>query len=232
MSAANRATLILFDVDGTLLLSGGAGVRAMNRAFEILVGVPDAFADVPMAGRTDPAIVLDALARHGHDVDEDWLSAFRSAYVACLREEIARPSPGRRIMPGVGRLLDALVVREDVWLALLTGNFEEGARIKLDHFDLARYFTWGAFADDSIDRNALVPIALARAVERGAPSFAADRVFVVGDTPADVACALSAGVRSIGVATGPYDTSALNAAGAHEVFEDLSNTEQFLRLVE
>jgi phosphoglycolate phosphatase len=231
MADTDSAKLILFDVDGTLVLSGGAGVRAMNRAFEALGGVGDAFAGVRMAGRTDQAIVLDVLSRLGLSLDESWHRRFRETYFACLREEIEHPAPEKRMMPGIRPLLDALVARDDVWMGLLTGNFEEGARIKLAHFDLAGYFAWGAFAEDSADRNALVPIALARAAEQGAPGFARDRVFVVGDTPLDVACARAAGVRAIAVATGPYDTGTLRASGADAVFADLSDGAAFLQAI-
>lgn len=231
MTEPTPATLVLFDVDGTLVLTGGAGVRAMNRAFEELYNVANAFAGVPMAGRTDQAIVLDALARLGRAVDGASLPAFRERYCALLAEEIERAAPGKRIMPGIRKALEALRQRADVSVGLLTGNFKDGARIKLAHFDLARYFAWGAYGDDAADRNALVPIALARAAERGVRPVSCDRVFVVGDTPADVACALSANVRAIAVATGPYDTRALAASGAHAVFADLSDTSAFLRVI-
>jgi phosphoglycolate phosphatase-like HAD superfamily hydrolase len=232
MAASVPAKLILFDVDGTLMLSGGAGVRAMNRAFEGLFGVPNAFEHVPMAGRTDQAIVLDALARHGVAPDDNWLFAFRDAYCARLREEIERPAPRKQLMPGVRALLDLLAARADLAVGLLTGNFAEGARIKLAYFDLARHFDWGAFGDDAVDRNALVPIALARAAARGAAPVDPCRVFVVGDTPLDVECALAAGVRAVAVATGPYDVAALHASGAHDVFADLSDARAFLQVID
>jgi len=231
MAAHSATTLVLFDVDGTLLLTGGAGVRAMNRAFESLHGVADAFAGVRMAGRTDQALILDAFARFGLRVDGSWLPAFRDRYCALLEEEIVGPAPGKCLMPGVRDALQALDGRPDVALGLVTGNFAEGARIKLGHFDLAHYFGFGAFADDAVDRNALVPIALARAAERGLRAVAPDRVFVVGDTPADVACALAGGVRAVGVATGPFDTAALAASGAHAALADLSDLGAFLSAI-
>jgi phosphoglycolate phosphatase-like HAD superfamily hydrolase len=227
MAPASATTIVLFDVDGTLLLTGGAGVRAMNRAFEALHGVPNAFAGVSMAGRTDQALVLDAFARFGLPVDAGWLPAFRDRYCALLDEEIAAPAAGKCLMPGVRGALEALDDRPAVALGLVTGNFAEGARIKLGHFGLARYFPFGAFADDAADRNALVPVALARAAERGLRAVPPDRVFVVGDTPADVACALAAGVRAVGVATGPFDTAALAASGAHAALADLSDLPAF-----
>jgi len=216
--------LMLFDVDATLALTGGAGGRAMASAFEELFGTPDAFAGIPMAGRTDPAILAEALARIGQPADAAVLERFRDAYCRRLREEIVRPAAGKRVMPGVRALLDRLASSADVFLALLTGNFAEGARVKLEHFGLWSYFRCGAFGDDHHDRRALVPIARARADALGAGAVPPERVFVVGDTPLDVACALAAGVRAVGVATGGSDVSTLMASGAHVVFEDLSDT--------
>jgi phosphoglycolate phosphatase-like HAD superfamily hydrolase len=217
--------LVLFDVDATLVLTGGAGGRAMDLAFRELYGVTDGFAGIAMAGRTDPAILADALARTGRMLDDNQLGRFRSAYCGFLRREITRPGSGRRgLMPGVGALLETLAPRPDVCLALLTGNFAEGARIKLEHFNLWHYFQCGAFGDDAPDRPALVPIARARAEACGAGLLDDDHVFVIGDTPLDVACALASGVRAIGVATGGHDVAALRAAGAHVAFVDLADT--------
>jgi len=226
------STLILFDVDATLLLTGGAGVRAMNRAIQELYGVSDGFEGIPMAGRTDRAIVAGAMTRLGRPFDDRILDRFRTVYCERLREEIGRPLPGKRVLPGVPELLAALRARPEVHVGLLTGNFAEGARVKLEHFALRQHFRFGAFGDDELDRNALATVARARAAELGLPAFTPDRIFVVGDTPLDVACALAAGVRSIGVATGPYDTAALGAAGAHDVFEDLRDAARFLRVIE
>ena len=154
-------------------------------------------------------------------------------YVAHLRRGDSS-SPGRgtkAVMPGIRPLLDALERRDDVFLGLLTGNFESGARIKLEHFDLWRYFRCGAFGDDSADRNALVPFALARARVRP-PDLAAAHILVVGDTPHDVACARTVGAVPVAVATGTFSVEQLRATGADVVFQDLSDTGAFLQLLE
>jgi phosphoglycolate phosphatase len=216
--------LVLFDIDGTLVLTGRAGVRAMNRAFETVVGVADGFRDVPMAGRTDRAILADALVRHGIAIDDALLDRLSLTYFEVLEEEILQPGPRKGVLPGVRALLDALTLQQDCWLGLLTGNFAVSARIKLAHFDLWRYFGFGAFADDSADRNALVPVALERALRRGSPRFDPRDVLVVGDTPYDVECAKVVGARAVGVATGGADPETLRAVGADVVFEDLSDT--------
>ena len=223
------ARVILFDIDGTLVLTGGAGVRAMARAFEDIFSVPDAFQSISMPGRTDKSILSDAAAAHGIPPDSVELARFRSVYLAHLGDELIRPGPRKGVMPGVRSLLDALARRDEAYLALLTGNYEDAARMKLEYFDLWRYFQCGAFGDDVQDRNGLLPQAVARIQARGGPSVTPSDAIVVGDTPLDVACAAASGARSIAVATGGYDADALRAAGANIVLEDLSDTQEVLR---
>jgi phosphoglycolate phosphatase-like HAD superfamily hydrolase len=227
------STLVLFDIDGTLVLTGGAGMRAMNRACAEVAGVENALDEVPLAGRTDWIILHDVMAKAGRPLDDDLYSALRDRYVERLGEEIELPGRGPKgVMPGIRALLDALGARPDVFLGLLTGNFERGARIKLEHFDLWRYFRCGAFGDDAADRNALVPFARDRARLYGLSHVSSDRIFVVGDTPHDVACALAVDAVPIAVATGSFTSDQLRATGANHVFDDLSDTAAFLRLVE
>jgi len=224
--------IILFDIDGTLVLTGGAGVRAMNRACEDLVSGVDAMAGVTFAGRTDWSILDDILRNHGHTLDSILLERLRRRYVTHLEEEIHLPGRGvKDVMPGIRDLLDALRARSDVAVGLLTGNFIEGARVKLDYFDLWKYFPWGAFGGDSASRNDLVPIAVARAREHGVDDVAPENILVVGDTPNDIECALVAGATPIAVATGSYSADQLRAAGAPVVFENLRDTRAFLSLL-
>ena len=250
--------LILFDIDGTLCLTGGAGLRAMNRACAELVGHADALSGIPVAGRTDRIILADVVARIGRALDDELLAVLRDRYLAHLREEIlvpgAMPSaesgvPGARfvragvkylgprggikaVMPGIRDLLDALQQRPDVFLGLLTGNFEAGARTKLEHFGLWSYFRCGAYGDDAEDRNALVPIAVERARRCGLPEIAAGHVLVVGDTPHDIACARAAGAVAVGVATGGFTVDQLIACRADIVFENLQDNRAFLELLD
>ena len=235
--------LVLFDIDGTLVLTGGAGIRAMNRACEELVGHPHALAGIPVAGRTDRIILTDVVARAGHALDDGLLERLRDRYISHLRDEIERPgrtqsfeSLGARggvkaVMPGIRELLDVLEQRDDVFLGLLTGNFQAGARIKLEHFDLWRYFRCGAYGDDAADRNELVPFALERARRCGLPDIAPEHILVVGDTPHDVACARAAGATPVGVATGGFTVEQLRDSGADIVFQDLSGTNEFVKLL-
>jgi phosphoglycolate phosphatase-like HAD superfamily hydrolase len=225
--------LVLFDIDGTLVLTGGAGLRAMNRACSDLVGHNSALDGIVLAGRTDWIILHDTLRRHGQELNEDLLADLRERYVQHLIEEIELPGTGvKRALPGVYQLLGELMERDDVAVGLLTGNFADGARIKLEHFDLWKYFRFGAFGDDSADRNALVPIAMQRAKDSGIADVNAGDVFVVGDTPFDVGCALAVGAVPVGVATGGFNVDQLRASGADIVFRDLSDASAFLELLE
>ena len=224
--------LVLFDIDGTLVLTGGAGVRAMTRACDEIVGSSDALHGVAVAGRTDWIILSDALERMGKGLDERLFTALRDRYVTYLREEIKVPGHGvKAVMPGIQTLLDDLQSRDDVYLGLLTGNFEAGARIKLEYFDLWRYFRCGAFGDDAADRNALVPFAVSRARECGVPDVPPHDILVVGDTPHDVACARAAGATPVAVATGMFTTDQLRESGADIVFRDLSDKAAFTSLL-
>jgi phosphoglycolate phosphatase-like HAD superfamily hydrolase len=221
--------VVLFDIDGTLVLTGGAGGRAMTLAFEECFGVPKAFHGTPMPGRTDSWILSAAATAHG--IPPDQLPRFHDAYLSHLTREIHEPGPRKGVMPGVRPLLDALASRPDVYLALLTGNYERSARLKLEYFDLWRYFRAGAFGDDAPDRNALVAKALLRIRTGGGPSAAPADAVVIGDTPLDVMCASVGGARSVAVATGDYDADSLRQAGADIVFEDLSDTSAVLQAI-
>ena len=245
--------LLLFDVDGTLVLTAGAAVRAMDDAFHEVFGVAGAFEHIPMPGRTDGAILkdaftraipqsqilADALAATGvHPVDGE-IARYKAAYFKRFAEEIHKPIPDdparptrhrfKGMLPGVREVLDALDGRPDVFLGLLTGNYEQGARIKLEYFDLWRYFRCGAYGDDSFDRHALVPVAVARSRQVGCPEVDPRDVVIIGDTPLDVACARDAGVSCVAVATGGYGVETLRAAGADTVFESLADTEAVVK---
>jgi len=227
----SRSALLLFDIDGTLLLSGGAGLRALNQTFEEHFGVPDAFAGIPVAGRTDPGLLSDAAERAGRTLHASELDRFRERYCELLEREIELPGPRKGLMPGVDGLIRRLHESTDTSLALLTGNFARAAQIKLEHFRLWQFFVCGAFGDDAPKRDDLVPVAMARAsAARIAPRSAAD-VVVIGDTPLDVQCAKAGGARSIAVATGSYDQSTLEAHGAGAVLPDLSDVDAFLDAV-
>jgi len=225
--------LVLFDIDGTILLTDGAGRRAIHRALiEVFGGVgPE---DHRFDGKTDPQIVRE-LMRHAGVSDGDIearLDLVLDRYLALLRDELASVEHGQHVFPGVRELLDALEAREDVVLGLLTGNIRHGAHAKLSAvgIDPAR-FVVGAFGSDHHERHELPEIARRRAERAlGLPVAGTDLV-VIGDTPADVACGVSIGARAIGVATGRYSVDELRACDAAAVFPDLSDTAAVVRAI-
>lgn len=226
------ATLVLFDIDGTLIQSGRAGVRGMNRAFDRLYGQPRALDGVAVAGRCDRVIVMDAMRGFGLDATGEEILRLRDSYFEALSEEIGRPvAEPSGVLPGVLSLLDALDRRPDVVVALLTGNFAGGARIKLGHFGLWSRFRFGAFGDDHEDRRELVPVALTLARAEGIAIEDPRRVVIVGDTPLDVDCAQAHGVRALAVATGLYDEATLRATGANLVLRTLEPVPEILAWV-
>jgi phosphoglycolate phosphatase-like HAD superfamily hydrolase len=221
--------LVLFDIDGTILLTDGAGRRAIQRALIDLAGTAGPVTDHRFDGKTDPQIVRELLSLAGHPDAETphRVQAVCERYLELLTEELARPSQ-TRVMAGVRELLAALAPPEavgDVLVGLLTGNLERGAALKLRSagIDPGR-FAVGAYGSDAPDRPALPAIARRRAEEHTGRTIAGVDVFVVGDTPEDVACARPIGARTVAVATGRYDVTALAAAGATHVFADLSDT--------
>jgi phosphoglycolate phosphatase-like HAD superfamily hydrolase len=174
-------------------------------------------------GRTDGWIIAQYAAGHALAGDPDALARFRLAYLDRLGSEIQQPGPRKGVMPGVRRLLDVLSMQDDVVLGLLTGNLEPGARLKLEHFDLWKYFSTGAFGGETADRTSLLGVAIERVAEVHGTRFDPSAVVIVGDTPFDVAVARAGGARSVAVATGSHDAGTLTASGADVVLEDLSD---------
>lgn len=220
--------LVLFDIDGTLVDTDGAGRRAMVRAFEAVFGVADIdrrSRGVAFAGMTDSSI-LPALAEAAEidaGVFADRTPEVERVYLEALDAEMARPDLRGRALPGIGPLLEALAGRDDTRLALLTGNLERGARIKLEPFDLNRYFPTGGFGSDHSERREVARIAHVRSCEHFGDDFAAERVTVIGDTENDVDCAKYNGFRSLAVGCGWGSRESLEAAGPDALLEDLSD---------
>jgi phosphoglycolate phosphatase len=220
--------LMLFDIDGTLIDSGEAGSRSLNLSFAELFSIRDAFHGISMAGKTDTEIIKEGMLKHGISTDGN-LNVAIYTYLRHLRREI--DNERRHLKPGIYELLEELSITKDVHLGLLTGNIEPGARIKLDPFDLNKYFPTGAFGSDDEDRNKLLPIALKRFEERCRRKIRVNECLIVGDTPRDVQCAKIYEARSLGVATGPYSIDELKEAGADYVMKDLSSYEILFRLL-
>jgi len=225
--------LVLFDIDGTLLWTDGAGRRAIHRALIEVFGATGP-ADHRFDGKTDPQIVRELMRDVGHDdahIDAR-LQALFIRYVQCLREELRDPAHPSKPLPGVTDLLDALARRSDVTLGLLTGNLVDGARAKLEAVGIdPDIFVVGAYGSDHELRPELPAIAQRRARARLGVDIAGPDIVVIGDTPADLQCGRDIGVRAIGVATGRYTTDDLAAQGAVAVFADLSDTDAVVRAI-
>ncbi|MEO8333888.1 MAG: HAD family hydrolase [bacterium] len=218
--------VVLFDIDGTLLWTDGAGKRAVHRALDEVFG-PTARIDHEFDGKTDPQIVRELMTLGGIDdatVDAK-LDAALERYVELLYEELGTADHLGKTYPGIARLLDALEERDDVLLGLLTGNVHAGALAKLDAVGLSRArFKIGAFGSDHASRPELPGIARKRAESLLGHPVAGDDVVVIGDTPSDMNCGKGIGARAIGVATGRYSVETLQACEAGTVFADLSDT--------
>ncbi len=217
-----RPTVLLFDIDGTLITTGGAGRKAIVRVFERLFGRADALS-FDFSGMTDRAIVRRGLSAMGPAAGEEEIDRVLEPYLECLRDEVARATV-YRLHDGMAAALDAAASRPGIGLGLGTGNIREGARVKLDRLGIFDRFAFGGFGSDHEDRTELVRIGARRGAETLGVPFADCRVVVIGDTPKDVAAAHGIGAESVAVATGHFDVAALRAAGATWAFRDLAES--------
>jgi phosphoglycolate phosphatase len=234
VTRAGYSRLVLFDIDGTLLLTAGAGRRAITKALSDEVSDPATFAGIRFDGKTDPQIVVEMLALAGQEEarESERVRRLCERYVGLLARELERPTTRTTLMPGVAPLLDRLEHTPGVLLGLLTGNLAEGAALKLRSggLDPAR-FRVGAFGSDAAHRPALPPIAARRAEPYFGRIPSGPEVVIIGDTPADIHCGTGISARAVAVTTGAYSTAELAACGPHAVFEDLSPTEQVLEAI-
>ena len=182
--------VILFDIDGTLIHSGGSGKVAMEAAFEEVFGIPSALKDVHLSGRTDIVILQDAMQRQNILWDDKKTEDFKESYFRHLAKDLMVPREHRRMMPGITELINTLENKPEFILGLLTGNWIASAEIKLAHFKLWQHFKFGAFADDEAERNKLVPHAVRRVREQYDITVEDQHVYILGDTPRDIHCAV------------------------------------------
>jgi phosphoglycolate phosphatase len=219
--------VLLFDIDGTLLRSGGAGKIALETAFRDVFGIQNVSGDVPYSGRTDRAIVQDLFRAHGlAETPENW-HGVRDAYLQRLPQ--ALHSSQGRIMPGIADLLSHVGQQSNIAIGLLTGNIREGARIKLSHYDLYHHFPFGGFGDLHFCRNEVAREARAMVRQHVPHPVNDDRVWVIGDTPLDIHCARAIGAKAVAVATGGFTVEKLAPEQPDLLFPDLSDPSHLLR---
>ena len=226
--------LVLFDIDGTILLTSGAGRRAIVAALAGEVSDTTGFDRVRFDGKTDPQIVAELLGTAGHAVEResDRVRAVCERYVGLLARELELPSASTTLMPGVPRLLDRLEAEPGIVLGLLTGNLAEGAALKLRSGGIApERFRVGAYGSDSGHRPDLPAIAARRAAALFGRVPHGAEVVIIGDTPADIACGSGIDARAVAVATGGYGAAELERCGPYAVFEDLGDTDAVLRAI-
>jgi phosphoglycolate phosphatase-like HAD superfamily hydrolase len=216
----------LFDIDGTLIASGGAGKTAIEMALASEFGIRQPIERLLLSGRTDRAIVRDLFRMHALEESSANWRRLRDGYLrhlpACLS------SHQGRVLPGVAALLESLRGRGGVVLGLLTGNIRDGARLKLGHYGLFHHFAFGGFGDEHFDRDDVAREALTELRCRHGDCVPPERVWVVGDTPLDVRCARAIGARAVAVATGWHPTEELAAAEPDLLLADLSDPEPLL----
>jgi len=219
----------LFDIDGTLLSSGGAGKAAMEAALAAEFGMPPVSDGVPFAGRTDRAIARDLFRLHRIEETADTWQRFLASYLRHLPSCLAAHKG--QVLPGIGALLGCLQQHGKVAVGLLTGNVRDGARLKLGHYGLYHHFAFGGFGDHYFNREEVAREALAAVRKHLQIHVESERIWVIGDTPLDVRCARSIGARAVGVATGWHSLEVLAAEQPDLLLTDLSDPSRLLALV-
>jgi phosphoglycolate phosphatase len=218
--------LYLFDIDGTLIDTGGAGMQALHEATQEIFGA--AGPELDLAGSTDRGIAEFIHAHFGIPPERRQIEEFFAIYHLKLNWHLAHGPASGRVLTGVPEVLAALARRPAATLGLLTGNTAAGAAAKLRHFKLDGYFAFGAFGGEHVDRNQLGPLALQRAAAHAGHPFTAAQTLVIGDTPKDIACAHAIGARCLAVATGRFCAADLARSGADHVVTTLEAALEWL----
>lgn len=217
--------LVLFDIDETMIHSSGVGRRALERALSQVFAQPISFNGHSLSGKTDPQIIGEVLSDHGIDAEQlhKLLPKIFDVYVEYLQQEVIRAQI-HRVHDGVLSLLDALGSQSDIYLGLLTGNIERGARIKLEPLGLNKFFDFGAFGCDAANRMDLPAIAHRRAADRFKIEFEKRHIVIIGDARNDVLCAKGYGARAVAVCTGGTTRETLAELQPDHLFDNLSDT--------
>jgi phosphoglycolate phosphatase len=224
--------LLLFDIDGTLLDTGGAGGSSLLDAAEEIFGLPrHELPPLDLAGATDGGVLRRLFAHVGHEYAPHTIQAYLACYLGHLERRLKHESFAGQTLPGVGALLSALGAAGGADIGLLTGNVRRGAEMKLARFDLGSFFIEGAFGDDAEDRNLLGPVAMQRMTLATGRSYTVEDVIVIGDTPKDIACAHAIGARCLAVGTGHFQAEALRAHQPWQCLESLAETGRVVELL-
>jgi phosphoglycolate phosphatase len=225
-------TLLLFDIDGTLLRAGDTAREAFDVAFLDVFGVENAMRDARLTtGRTDPEIFQDvSLSVLGRRLLDEEYERLADRYIAFLSRELGR-SNSFRLMPGVEQLVTLLSARPDVILGLETGNLKDAAKLKLERGGIEQFFTVGGFGSDSTDRAEIVRIAIERARNLHMADIPRENIFIIGDAPQDIIAGRQLGISTLAVCTGRTDRDALMDEGPSRILPDLSDIQAFMQYV-
>ncbi|TWT31627.1 HAD family hydrolase [Blastopirellula retiformator] len=218
--------ICLFDIDGTLVNTAGAGKDAMIDSFQSTAGIDVQTTGVRVSGKTDRGIATELFGDAGKQLTEDVWEKFLSSYMAGLARNL--PLRQGRVLPGIVELLDQLAEREDIALGLLTGNVAQGAYLKLTHYDLMHHFAFGGYGDLHPDRNDVAQAAKDACESHLGQAVAGDQIWVIGDTANDVRCARHIGAKALAVATGVFDRDVLAQSEPDLLMDDLADAAEFL----
>ncbi|MFH1727132.1 MAG: HAD family hydrolase [Pseudomonadota bacterium] len=222
--------LFLFDIDGTLLLSGGAGDRSLAKSFKKCLNCEETTEDILPDGKTDYLIIKEIFKKKfpKKELTKKIADSILENYIAYLKTEVPL-SPQFKIMSGVISTLNELKDSKNVVIGLATGNIEEGARIKLERANLNRFFTFGGFGSDAEDRTEILKIAATRGIHEAKEIIANDSIYVIGDTPYDIQSAKKAGFKSIAVTTGSFTKKELLKENPDYIYEDFNQLKEDIK---
>lgn len=224
--------LLLFDIDGTLLDTGGAGGASLLDAAEEIFGLSrQELPPLDLAGATDGGVLRRLFGHVGREFIPETMQAYLTCYLGHLNRRLQHESFVGQMLPGVGAVLSSLRAAGEADIGLLTGNVRRGAEMKLARFDLGSFFVDGAFGDDAEDRNLLGPVAMQRMTLATGRSYSVEDVIVIGDTPKDIACAHAIGARCLAVGTGHFQAEALRVHQPWQCLENLAETNRVCDLL-